>query len=338
MVNTWGNGGYFISSGISTGWRNLPFDLEKVVEDALDKGEEIQAISLGPDGDWFLRTNMRVAHWYAQIKAGGQAGQISNVRIFQRLARSDGLDLTGFVMQFFTFVPDHTGYVTVLHDTKNLLTRCAWRNVPPALDSFLEREGHQGVHHVAVGVRGSYVVILNSGKVCWHGVPEPLNRLLNNADQSRRGVVTVSLSLVEASWYFVEFSDGVVEYSARPEWHQPLINHCHMSYTNTQRKMGSPYNAPPSPPPYSPPPQYSNFNPSTFGYGHSSPPTPYLSPMPTGSPQPIYNIINLQNNNALPYGPEKPSNNNFELLGGALKVAAAILPLFMGGVGFGLGN
>ena len=92
-------------------------------------------------------------------------------------------------VQFFTFVPDTSGYVTVLHKTDGSLTRCAWHNVPRELDILLEREASKGVRHVAVGMNGSYVVILNTG-IVWRGggIPTSLSRLLDDAGKSGRGV------------------------------------------------------------------------------------------------------------------------------------------------------
>jgi hypothetical protein len=39
--------------------RGLPPDLDRVIEDARHKGEEVQQLSIGLDGDWFLRTDNR---------------------------------------------------------------------------------------------------------------------------------------------------------------------------------------------------------------------------------------------------------------------------------------
>jgi hypothetical protein len=93
----------------------------------------------------------------------------SNVELFAHLIQQAGLSLEQYAIQFFTFVPDPTGYVTVLHKTDGTLTRCAWHNVPRDLDMVLEREGSNGVPHAAVGVNGSYVVLLNTGVVWWSG-------------------------------------------------------------------------------------------------------------------------------------------------------------------------
>jgi hypothetical protein len=122
-----------------------------------------------------------------------RAGLISNVEQFVQLIKEAGLSLADYALQFFTFVPDPTGYVTVLHKTDGSLTRCAWHNVPPELDALLERKGPKGVRHVTVGVNNSYVVILNSGVVWWGGnVPVRLHQLLEDAER-RKCSVTVSI-------------------------------------------------------------------------------------------------------------------------------------------------
>ena len=114
---------------------------------------------------------------------------ISNVEQFVQLIRQAGLSLADYAIQCFAFVPDPTGYVTVLHKTDGSLTRCAWHNVPPELDALLEREAPKGVRHVTVGVNGSYVLVLNTGVVWWGAsVPVRLHQLLEDAERKRRSV------------------------------------------------------------------------------------------------------------------------------------------------------
>ncbi len=122
---------------------------------------------------------------------------VSNVELFAQLAAQGGLNLEQYGIQCFTFVPDQTGYVTVLHKGDRTLTRCAWHNVPAGLDQLLEREAAKGVRHVTVGMNDSYVVILNSGVVWWNGVPPSLNQLLDDAEKRGRGVKVSAATLVE---------------------------------------------------------------------------------------------------------------------------------------------
>jgi hypothetical protein len=183
------------------------------MEDIKRKGEEVEEVSIGLDGDWFLRTNSRhgtfppcpspalhqshvslakTRNYDAAVckTEHGRADMISNVEQFVQLVQQAGLSLEDYAIQFFTFVPDPTGYITVLHKTDGSLTRCAWHNVPHELDMVLEREGPKGVRHVTVGVNGAYAVISNSGAVSWGGgVPGRLHQLLEDAVRRRRSVV-----------------------------------------------------------------------------------------------------------------------------------------------------
>lgn len=113
---------------------------------------------------------------------------ISNVEKFTRHMQQANLSLADYAMQFFTFVPDPTGYVTVLHKTDRSLTRCAWHNVPGKLDNLLERVATQGVRHVTVGGNDSFVVLMNTGELWWSHVPQSLHRLLDDAKKSGRAV------------------------------------------------------------------------------------------------------------------------------------------------------
>jgi hypothetical protein len=122
-----------------------------------------------------------------------QKNMASNVELFAHLIQQAGLSLAQYAIQFFTFVPDPTGYITVLHKTDGSLTRCAWHNIPRDLDMVLEREACNGVRHVAVGINGAYVVLLNTGAMWWAGVPDPLHRLLDDAERRGREVVVSAI-------------------------------------------------------------------------------------------------------------------------------------------------
>jgi len=384
-----GGGFYIASSKDSTGWLGLPPDLAQVLEDARRKGEQVEELSSGLDGDWFFRTNARHACKTQHVSAG----MMSNVELFAQLAAQGGLNLQHYAIQCFTFVPDSTGYVTVLHKGDRSLSQCAWHNVPAALDQLLDREAAKGVRHVAVGVNGAYVVILNSGVVWWKGVPSSLDRLLDDAEQKGRGVESVSLSLVAADWFFVEFADGATQFVLPQQWHGAINKHTSLNVRkqvtslnvqNLVPTMVTSFNSTPSAR-ATPSPHHSHFGShSSFSPINSSPnpapvyghtpysPNPYVTPyaavpqfvpsppqfvpqqppqfvpqqpqfvpqqpqfvpqQPQFTPQlpqqPIH-VTNVYNTVAQP---EKPTNGNgtVQLLGGALKVAGALIPLFTGG-------
>lgn len=343
LVNNQKRGGYYIASTRdSMGWQGLPHDLADVMEDVRSKGEEVEEVSIGLDGDWFLRTDAR----HACKTEHSTTEMVSNVELFAQLAERGGLHLEHYAIQFFTFVPDPTGYVTVLHKGDHSLTRCAWHNVPTGLDQLLEREAAGGVRHVAAGMNGSYVVILNSGVVWWQGVPASLNRLLDDAEKSGRAVKTVSLSLVAADWFFIEFADGATQFVLPQDWHGALDKHTALSMRRQGPTMVTSFNSTPSASRSPVSPLYGthgSINPLTSPYfdglfgNTTSTPNPFMPTYtyPQFGPQSSYNFTNVFNNMQQPQQPASQNDTTFQLLGGALKVAAAVLPMFTGGIGLG---
>ncbi|KAI0305246.1 hypothetical protein B0F90DRAFT_1815493 [Multifurca ochricompacta] len=346
LVNSQSDGGYYIASTrTSMGWRGLPHDLANEVEDVRRKGEEVEEVSIGLDGDWFLRTNAR----HACKTEHYRTDMVSNVELFAQLAVKAGLDLAHYAIQFFAFVPDPSGYVTVLHKADGSLTRCVWHNAPSELDRLLEREAPKGVRHVTVGVNGSHVVILNSGLVWWSGVPESLDRLLDDAERRGRAVTTVSLSLIAPTWFFIEFADGATEFSLPRDWHEPVNRHTALSARSRGPTMVTAYNnSIPLSSPLSPLSSYhGSFSPSSLYYpnlGYNSfAANPYLSSVfAAPPPQPMYNFTNVYNSvpQTQPMANQQNNGNDnvIQLLGGALKVAGAVLPMFTGGAGTGFGG
>ncbi|KAI0289446.1 hypothetical protein BC826DRAFT_609461 [Russula brevipes] len=201
-----------------TGWLG-PHDLDREIKDARRKAEKVQQLSTGLDGDWFLRTDKRLA---CKMDPKGSA---SNVEKFSRQLREAGFSLERHTIQFFTFVPDPTGYIAVVHDKDGSMSRCAWTNVPHRLSQLLESNANNGIRLVTVGKNGSYVVILDTGAMWWSGVPGPLSRLLEDARREGRVVTTVSLSLIADTWYFIAFADGGTRFALPPDWHDSINRH-----------------------------------------------------------------------------------------------------------------
>jgi len=114
---------------------------------------------------------------------------VSNVEALAHQIQQAGFCLTEYAMQSFTFVPDPTGYVTVLHKTDGSLTQCVWHNISEELDRVLEREATKGVRHVTVGGNDSFVVILNNGEMRWSRVPKSLHRQSDDAERRGRAVL-----------------------------------------------------------------------------------------------------------------------------------------------------
>ena len=94
-----------------------------------------------------------------------------------------------YTIQSFTLVPDSTGYVAVLYNGDGSFTHCAWHNIPLRLAALLSHEASRGVRRVAVGVNGSYMAVLNNGRIWYYKVPELLGQLLDNVQRTGREVV-----------------------------------------------------------------------------------------------------------------------------------------------------
>jgi hypothetical protein len=60
---------------------------------------------------------------------------------------------------------------------------------------LLSRNASKSVSRVAVGVNGSYVVILNNGRMWWSDVPESLGQLLDSAQRTGRRVEVSAVAL-----------------------------------------------------------------------------------------------------------------------------------------------
>lgn len=202
---------------------------------------------------------------------------------------------------------------------------------------------------------------------------------------------TVSLSLVAADWFFVEFADGATQFVMPPQWHPTINKHASLgvrkpgptmvtSFASTPSSTPSVSRAAPLPhasrfgshgslspiSPHSPGPvlghtphqaqtsyqTQTTYQPQTpyqtqipYQAQPTYTPNPYVQPyagVPQFVPQPpppplqqqqqqvhvtnVYNTIQQQ--------PQKPANGTsgtVQLLGGALKVAGAVLPLIIGG-------
>lgn len=200
---------------------------------------------------------------------------------------------------------------------------------------------------------------------------------------------TVSLSLVAADWFFVEFADGATQFVLPQQWHVAVNKYTNQNLRKQMPSMVTSFASSPSTSHSTPSPHsarfgsHSSFSPlnshNPASVFHTPNPAPVFhtpNPVPvynTPNPTPVYNTPNpipvygntpyTPNPYVQPYAsvpqfvpqppppqqqqavqvtnvyntyqqPEKPSHNSsgtVQLLGGALKVAGALLPLFTGG-------
>jgi len=159
----------------------------------------------------------------------------------------------------------------------------------------------------------------------------------------------VSLSLISDSWYFAEFADGTTKFFLPPAWHDSVNKFTAKAMLFRSPKMSTSYNSAPSVSHYSAPPQgqFGSFA-SPNPYGLAIPAyipfvaNPFLAAAFTGMPlqqAPVYHVTNVYNN-LMPQAQKTSTlqdyNGMFSFLGGALKLAGAVLPAVLGsGTGFG---
>jgi len=130
------------------------------------------------DGDWFLNTNRFncelglyiILPWKLIFPAClNDLG--SNVQ-----AALDFLQVPVNSVEFFTFVPDPTGYVCkarLIDGTFNLVRS----NVPESLETHLAtltKSDVQVIASVSVGASGGWVVTHQSGRYTWMDIPDRL--------------------------------------------------------------------------------------------------------------------------------------------------------------------
>ena len=157
----------------------------------------------------------------------------------------------------------------------------------------------------------------------------------------------MSLSLISDSWYFIEFEDGATKFCLPPDWHESINKYTARAMRFRPPKKSTSYN--PAPPPSHSPPhhtQVGSFNPHGVNPGHGYtplasslyPPSVFISAPPP--PPPVYNITHMHNS-TVPQQLQRSSslnknNGTFTLLGGALKLASAVIGTsLVGGTGFG---
>jgi len=190
-----------------------------------------------------------------------------------------------------------------------------------------------------------------------------LNRLLDEAEKRSCRVKTVSLSLVAADWFFVEFADRTTQFVMPAQWHATINKHTSLSVRKPGPTMVTSFASTPSSTPsvshFAPSPHSSQFgsHASFSPLGPHSPhpalghppyqahtpyqthtthtPNPYVQTyagMPQFVPQPPpppqqqqVHITNVYNTIQQPQQPSNESSGTVQLLGGALKVAVALL-------------
>ncbi|KAF7965077.1 hypothetical protein HWV62_45765 [Athelia sp. TMB] len=158
--------GFIVSSGGSTSWSGIPEDLKAKITEAHGRGERLRAVSVAPDGDWFLNTDERV---YCK------SGPTSRVQGFiQHFAKNVNVTIGLGDIETFTFGPKPDACVLTVSRQGGGATVCLYRSgaIPHSLDAhLLATLETTEAQSVAMGREDSWVFVGVDGSVKWSGIP-----------------------------------------------------------------------------------------------------------------------------------------------------------------------
>ena len=156
-------------------------------------------VSMGCDGDWFLRTNQTICgcrltsiphiilsltqnNYHLGWKARSADFLSQTVQAFEH-AQKYNIDLPNDQIMSVTFVPSSNGCICI-GQASDGTTTCLWRGagVPPSLAGFLgDVPRTNPVQSVSVGADSAWVVVLQNGAVYFEGISENLRQKLQLA-------------------------------------------------------------------------------------------------------------------------------------------------------------
>ncbi|KAF7974497.1 hypothetical protein HWV62_12058 [Athelia sp. TMB] len=224
--------GYVVSSGRSVAWSDIPDDLEARITEAHGRGESLEAVSVAPDGDWFLRTNMR---------ACCKAGPTSRIQGFIQHCAENGAPLALADVQTFTFGPNPDACVVTVSRQGGGAAICAYRAeaIPLSLALHLQAAlKTTGTQSVTIGREDSWVFVGTDGSVDWSGVPDSMVTTMKSraripirvssacrgrkSELTAQNIQSVFLSLADSDHWVISYADGTVFHSLPTQWDSPV--------------------------------------------------------------------------------------------------------------------
>ena len=165
----------------------------------INRGDTLLDVSMGCDGDWFLRTNQTICgcrltsiphiilsltqnNYHLGWKARSANFLSQTVQAFEH-AQKYNIDLPNDQIMSVTFVPSSNGCICI-GQASDGTTTCLWRGagVPPSLAGFLgDVPRTNPVQSVSVGADSAWVVVLQNGAVYFEGISENLRQKLQLA-------------------------------------------------------------------------------------------------------------------------------------------------------------
>jgi len=190
-----------VSSGNSTTWENCPSDFVEKLKGFINGGHTLQGVSIGCDGDWFIRTDKCVS-W----KASGDDVVSHTVRAVE-YAKTIGVDFSYNDIKSITFVPGSNGCICVGRASDGTAAcLLVGDGIPPSLAALLaDVPPTTAVQSVSVGFGGSWVVILENRSIYFDGISMNLKQKLQSLPSA---IQSISLSLSHPEHYLIDFADG----------------------------------------------------------------------------------------------------------------------------------
>jgi len=221
--------GFLVSSGDSTSWENCPPDFVDILKELINRGDTLESISMGCNGDWFIHTNGATA-WKARTPTF-----VSQVERAVEYAKAGGLDLPYANIIAMTFVPDSDGFICIVRTNNGgTLCICSDEGIPSMLLSLLTAFSSATVQSVSVGHGGSWVVVLQNGAVYFDGISDELKNQLKSPG---RGIESVTLSLASPEYYLINYEDGDSDGVLQNAWLNAVAEQTQRCILQTRQAM-----------------------------------------------------------------------------------------------------
>ncbi|KAI5810649.1 hypothetical protein BZA77DRAFT_327045 [Pyronema omphalodes] len=220
---------FFISSGTSMSWNNLPPELDYILR---TRASEVVSLSLGEKGSFYCRYISKHSRNEYTVSAA--------------------LPTTlSFLLKSWFSNPYERPHISLGPHGSYFFQTAAistWENLPNRLEKLLNelREEPEVALHpksLSLGAGDEFVFLTGEqGEIpLWDGVDEELSHRLNAENDGDR-CASVSLSMVTKGDYFVVFEDGSVFYSV-PESVVPVVERVmavyHKALTTYEAKLAA---------------------------------------------------------------------------------------------------
>ncbi|KAF7974638.1 hypothetical protein HWV62_11632 [Athelia sp. TMB] len=227
--------GFVICSGGSTSWLGIPEDLKAKITEVYGRDESLLAVSVAPDGDWFLKTDRCIYH---------KVGPPSRIQDFiQFLAEKIALPLLS--IEAFTFGPNPgTCVLTASRQGGGALCWSRSEAGPNSLDAqLLAALETTEVRSVAMSQEG-WVLVGVDGSVKWSGIPDSMVTTIRSrasipirVSSVLQGESELTAANPDSDHWLISYADYTVSHSLPKEWASAVDEKARICLQVQQRKQ-----------------------------------------------------------------------------------------------------